>query len=87
MLCLDVSGSMIAYDAAVLEVFEQLTEEFTGERISMVVFNASAVTYFPLTNDYDYIVAAIGTSCDGVRERGRVVLQRHPARQRLVAGR
>ena len=56
VLCLDVSGSMIAYDAAVLEVFEQLTEEFTGERISMVVFNASAVTYFPLTNDYDYIV-------------------------------
>ena len=56
VLCLDVSGSMIAYDAAVLEVFEQLTEEFTGERISMVVFNASAVTYFPLTNDYGYIV-------------------------------
>ena len=56
VLCLDVSGSMITYDAAVLEVFEQLTEEFTGERISMVVFNASAVTYFPLTNDYDYIV-------------------------------
>jgi hypothetical protein len=56
VLCLDVSGSMIAYDAAVIEVFEQLADEFTGERISMVVFNASAVTYFPLTNDYDYIV-------------------------------
>ena len=59
VLCLDVSGSMIAYDAAVLEVFTQLTDEFTGERISMVVFNASAVTYFPLTNDYDYIVAQL----------------------------
>ena len=55
VLCLDVSGSMIAYDEAVLEVFGSLTEEFTGERISLVVFNASAVTYFPLTNDYDYI--------------------------------
>jgi hypothetical protein len=59
VLCLDVSGSMITYDAAVLEVFEKLTEEFTGERISMVVFNASAVTYFPLTNDYDYIVTQL----------------------------
>ena len=59
VLCLDVSGSMIAYDAAVLDVFEQLAKEFTGERISMVVFNASAVTYFPLTNDYDYIEAQL----------------------------
>jgi hypothetical protein len=50
---------MITYDAAVIEVFEQLTEEFTGERISMVVFNASAVTYFPLTSDYDYIAAQL----------------------------
>jgi Ca-activated chloride channel family protein len=55
VLCLDVSGSMISYDAAVLDVFDSLTQEFTGERISLVVFNASAVTYFPLTNDYDYI--------------------------------
>ncbi|CAN5318570.1 VWA domain-containing protein [soil metagenome] len=55
VLCLDVSGSMISYDEAVLDVFGSLTREFTGERISLVVFNASAVTYFPLTNDYDYI--------------------------------
>ncbi|MDJ0334725.1 VWA domain-containing protein [Salinibacterium sp. G-O1] len=55
VLCLDVSGSMVDYDAAVLEVFQQLSVEFTGERISLVVFNASAVTYFPLTADYDYI--------------------------------
>jgi len=55
VLCLDVSGSMIAYDSAVLEVFQTLSTEFTGERISLVVFNASAVTYFPLTSDYEYI--------------------------------
>ncbi|MGL4339010.1 MAG: vWA domain-containing protein [Rhodoglobus sp.] len=55
VLCLDVSGSMIDYDAAVLDVFQDLATEFTGERISLVVFNASAVTYFPLTNDYRYI--------------------------------
>ncbi len=55
VLCLDVSGSMIAYDQAVLDVFDSLTTQFTGERISLVIFNASAVTYFPLTNDYSYI--------------------------------
>lgn len=55
VLCLDVSGSMIPYDAAVIEVFGELSKEFTGERISLVVFNASAVTYFPLTTDYDYV--------------------------------
>ena len=55
VLCLDVSGSMIDYDAVVLDVFQELATEFTGERISLVVFNASAVTYFPLTADYDYI--------------------------------
>ncbi len=55
VLCLDVSGSMIEYDAAVLDVFRDLTSEFTGERVSLVIFNASAVTYFPLTSDYSYI--------------------------------
>lgn len=55
VLCLDVSGSMVDYDAKVLDVFGQLAEGFTGERVSLVVFNASAVTYFPLTSDYAYI--------------------------------
>ncbi len=55
VLCLDVSGSMVDYDAVVLDVFQKLATEFTGERISLVVFNASAVTYFPLTADYQYI--------------------------------
>ena len=55
VLCLDVSGSMVDYDKEVLDVFGELSEQLTGERISLVVFNASAVTRFPLTSDYDYI--------------------------------
>ncbi|TBN56359.1 VWA domain-containing protein [Glaciihabitans arcticus] len=55
VLCLDVSGSMIDYDSEVVDVFSDLADEFEGERISLVIFNASAVTYFPLTSDYDYI--------------------------------
>jgi Ca-activated chloride channel family protein len=55
VLCLDVSGSMVEYDKEVLDVFGDLAERFTGERISLVIFNASAVTRFPLTTDYDYV--------------------------------
>ena len=55
VLCLDISGSMVEYDKEVLDVFGELAQEFTGERISLVIFNASAVTRFPLTSDYDYI--------------------------------
>lgn len=55
VLCLDISGSMVDYDAEVLDVFGDLAKQFTGERISLVVFNASAVTRFPLTSDYDYV--------------------------------
>lgn len=55
VLCLDISGSMIVFDEAILKVFGELSEEFTGERISLVLFNASAVTYFPLSSDYGYI--------------------------------
>lgn len=60
VLCLDVSGSMIEYDAEIVEVFAELAEEFDGERVSLVVFNASAVTYFPLTSDYRYIADRLG---------------------------
>lgn len=55
VLCLDVSGSMVDYDSEVVDVFADLAKRFEGERLSLVVFNASAVTYFPLTTDLDYI--------------------------------
>ncbi|GAB2461528.1 hypothetical protein HD599_001044 [Conyzicola lurida] len=59
VLCLDISGSMVEYDKEVLDVFVDLAKEFTGERISLVVFNASAVTRFPLTSDYSYVEAQL----------------------------
>ncbi|WP_165069058.1 vWA domain-containing protein [Marisediminicola senii] len=64
VLCLDVSGSMVEYDAELVRVFGELTEQFTGERIALVVFNASAVTYFPLTNDYEYVQEQFDTVTD-----------------------
>lgn len=69
VLCLDVSGSMVDYDAQIVDVFADLSGEFTGERIALVLFNASAVTYFPLSSDYSYIAEQLerlrGTFEDG----------------------
>ncbi|RAF72079.1 hypothetical protein DN546_32345, partial [Burkholderia multivorans] len=55
MLCLDVSGSMLGYDADLLAAYQELVERFDGERIGMTVFNATAVSAFPLTDDYDMV--------------------------------
>ncbi|MBO0980380.1 VWA domain-containing protein [Microbacterium sp. SD291] len=55
MLCLDVSGSMSEVDVEVLSVFEELLEDFKGERIGLTIFNSSPVQIFPLTDDYEFI--------------------------------
>ena len=55
MLCLDVSGSMSEVDVEVLSVFEDLLEDFEGERIGLTIFNSSPVQIFPLTDDYEFI--------------------------------
>lgn len=55
MLCLDVSGSMNDVDIEILEVFEELLDDFHGERIGLTIFNASPVQVFPLTDDYDFV--------------------------------
>ena len=59
VLCLDISGSMVDYDTKIVGKFAELSKKFTGERISLVLFNASAVTYFPLSSDYDYVGAQL----------------------------
>jgi len=57
MLCLDVSGSMAEYNRSVLEQFSQLLDRFDGERVGLTIFNSSAVTVFPLTTDYRFVLA------------------------------
>lgn len=52
VLCLDVSGSMAAFDGQIFEIFSELVERFDGERIALSVFNSSSRTVFPLTDDY-----------------------------------
>jgi hypothetical protein len=55
VLCLDVSGSMTDADAEVASTFRTLAREFKGERLSLVIFNSSAVPVFPLTDDYAFV--------------------------------
>ncbi|MDN5715894.1 MAG: VWA domain-containing protein [Janibacter sp.] len=65
MLCLDVSGSMIRTDKAVLEDFTEIVKNFRGERIGLVLWNNQAVTAFPLTDDYDLVEEQLAGYAEG----------------------
>ncbi|MFC6152303.1 vWA domain-containing protein [Nocardioides yefusunii] len=66
VLCMDVSGSMQPVVDDVLTTWTRLTHTLDGERLALVMFDGNAVTSFPLTDDYDYVRAAL--------ERARVEL-------------
>ena len=55
VLCLDVSGSMTAYDGEILKVYSELVDNFEGERIALSIFNSTSRTVFPLTDDYTLV--------------------------------
>ncbi|GMA32791.1 vWA domain-containing protein [Litorihabitans aurantiacus] len=55
VLCLDVSGSMVEYDAEIVDQFLTLVEGFDGERIALSIWNQTSRTVFPLTDDYALI--------------------------------
>lgn len=62
MLCLDVSGSMIQLDVDVLASFSTLAAGLEGERIGLTIFNGSAVSVFPLTDDTRYVKDTLAES-------------------------
>jgi Ca-activated chloride channel homolog len=66
VLCLDVSGSMIDVDAQVISTFQQLADGFRGERISLVIFNSTAVPVFPLTDDYEFVRTELRRAADAL---------------------
>jgi Ca-activated chloride channel homolog len=70
VLCLDVSGSMLPSDARVLETFRDIVKGFDGERISLVIWNASAVQVFPLTDDYVYVDDQLARAANAARDGG-----------------
>lgn len=59
VLCLDVSGSMQEYDAAIVDVFISIVKGFSGERIALSIFNSTSRMVFPLTDDYSMVLAEL----------------------------
>ena len=43
---------MIPYDGQIADAFTQIVDHFSGERISLQLWNSRSVTKFPLTDDY-----------------------------------
>lgn len=66
VLCLDISGSMLNVDTNILETFETILEDFKGERISLVIWNSSSASMFPLTDDYEYVKQQIKLLKDSI---------------------
>ena len=75
MLCLDVSGSMIELDVDVLASFSTLTAGLVGERIGLTIFNGSAVSVFPLTDDARYIADTLAASATLLVEHKQLFTQ------------
>lgn len=75
MLCLDVSGSMIDLDAEVLATFAQVAAGLDGERIGLTIFNGSAVSVFPLTDDAEYIAGTLAAAATAIVENKQLFLE------------
>lgn len=66
ILCLDVSDSMTEVDASLMRGFADIVSGLQGERVGLTIWNSSAITKFPLTNDYDFILEELRTGADAV---------------------
>lgn len=56
ILCLDASGSMAEVDAQVLSEFRRIVTGLQGERVGLTIWSGVAITVFPLTDDYDFVL-------------------------------
>lgn len=75
MLCLDVSGSMIDLDAEILATFATLSLGLEGERIGLTIWNGSAVSVFPLTDDSRYIAQTLADAATAIVENKQLFLE------------
>ena len=75
MLCLDVSTSMNELDAIVLREFVKLAAGLRGERIGLTIFNGSAITVFPLTDDAEFIASTLDDAAAAISQRKRTFVE------------
>jgi hypothetical protein len=71
MLCLDVSGSMKELDESVLRQFIDIAAGLPGDRIGLTIWNGSAITVFPLTDDADYVRTMLEFAVDQLNRGAR----------------
>jgi len=80
ILCLDVSTSMVTTDSQILDTFSELLDTFDGERVGLVVWNSTAQTMVPLTDDYELLrdqLKEIADVLDFTPSRGNPALGKH----------
>lgn len=56
MLCLDASGSTAPWNVDVIQELRDIVRGLQGERIGLTVWNNAAITKFPLTDDYAFVL-------------------------------
>jgi hypothetical protein len=71
VLCLDVSASMAPVVGDVIDAYLDLAEDLRGERLGFVMFDANAVTVFPLTTEYAHVVDRLASAREEI-SAGRV---------------
>lgn len=69
VICLDVSGSMLRTDAAVVGVVAQIVDSLPGDRVGLTVFDSQSVVKFPLTDDRAFVRDALTTARDAFESR------------------
>lgn len=65
MLCLDVSGSVLRADSALVNRFTALVTNFSDQKFGLTVFNSSSIAKIPLNDDYQFTteqLAKVGTA-------------------------
>lgn len=66
VLCLDISGSMVDYDIEVIDRYIEMIPGFSGERMSLVLWDSTAAQLFPLTDDYAFVEEQLQAVRDGM---------------------
>ncbi|TQK72524.1 VWA domain-containing protein [Nocardioides sp. SLBN-35] len=62
VLCLDASGSMAEVDTEVLREFRTIISGLRGERIGLTIWSGAAITVFPLTDDYTFVLEQLNAA-------------------------
>ena len=58
-LCMDVSYSIYALNADLVENLEDVVRGLDGDRFGISIYNTTTVLYVPMTDDYDFIISKL----------------------------